>query len=269
MYATRNRPTLVAFNTVQRLLRGDFFHAATRSDIRVALAEFPSDWKIAGLGTTNWFDRNGEIIIDGSTSEPRFLWADPLSEEPCAISDLTDTVLDRVFRSPSYADMDGVPSFPFAAVAAFGPTTPSTTWHPSAGDDLHSAIAWQCAAKNIGLAAVRVTGQLGSVEYQSMRRIPLGGASSERPVTPIVSRRNGISWQAFGFYTQNPTLQALLGFDGADVHLHGYGESARTGGHVNRAVIAEGAEVTVVPLKDFVLRIHGLDAATLPVRDVA
>jgi hypothetical protein len=269
MSATRTRPTLLAFNSVQRLLRGDFFHAVTRSDIRVALAEFPSDWVVTGLGTTNWFERNGELIIDGSSSEPRFLWADPLAEEPCAVRDLERATLSGRLTSPSFADLDGVPSFPFAAAAVCGPEVPSETCCLREGDDLHAAIGKACAAANIGLAALRVTGPMRTVEYQSTRCIPLDGVASQHPLTPVVRNCDGLEWTAGGFYSQNPTIQSLLGMEGADVHLHGHTDAAKTGGHLNRAIAARGAEISLVPLQDLLLRIHGLDVATLPVRDVA
>lgn len=269
MSTDTKRPTVLAFNSVQRLLRGDFFHAVTTADIRAALSEFPSDWAAVGLGTTNWFDRNGEVIIGGSASEPRFLWADPLADRSCAIRDLEHSRFEGRLRSPSYADRDGVPSLPFAAAAAWGPESPSTSWSLYDGADIHSVIAEYCAEANVGLAAIRVTGPMRMVEYQSMRYLPLGGIATDRPPVPIVNRQGGAAWEVVGFYSHNPTVQALLGFEGVRVHLHGHADAIGTGGHVNAAIAAQGAEITAVPLEDLVLRIHGLDVATLPVRDVA
>lgn len=56
------RSTLLVYNTADRLLRGDLFHTVTTEDVLRDLAAFPPAWPIVGVGTTNWLQRNGEVI---------------------------------------------------------------------------------------------------------------------------------------------------------------------------------------------------------------
>ena len=74
------RSLILAYNTVERLLKGDFFHFSKIEDILQDLKSFDQSWPVIGLGTTNWYKRNGEDIIDGMVKQPEFLWADPESE---------------------------------------------------------------------------------------------------------------------------------------------------------------------------------------------
>ena len=74
------RSTPVVYNTADRLLRGDFFHTVSARRINQDLADYPPDWLTLGIGTTNWMGRNGEVIIDGTVSDTRYLWADPDSD---------------------------------------------------------------------------------------------------------------------------------------------------------------------------------------------
>ena len=67
-----NRSTLLIYNTVDRLLRGDLFHTVTTADVIDDLAAFPPDLPLVGIGTTNWLKRNGEVIADGTTGSPQF-----------------------------------------------------------------------------------------------------------------------------------------------------------------------------------------------------
>ena len=79
---SNKQSTILAFNTVERLLKGDFFHFSTAADITKELNSFNNKWPVIGLGTTNWYKRNGEAIVEGMTDNPLFLWADPESSPP-------------------------------------------------------------------------------------------------------------------------------------------------------------------------------------------
>ena len=58
--------TLLAFNTVERLLKGDFFHTVTLGDVAGELGALPAHWPLVGLGTTNWRERHGELFVEGT-----------------------------------------------------------------------------------------------------------------------------------------------------------------------------------------------------------
>jgi hypothetical protein len=262
------RSTLLAFNTVERLLRGDFFHCVTETDIRADLGRFPSSWPIAGLGTTNWYGRNGELLIEGSASAARFYWADPLTDPPGTTMNLASqetAALAKTLTSPSVRDVAVRPHFPFAAVAAWDPAGLVHRWHLYDGEDLHSGIARLCEATNVGLAALRITGRLHVTTYQTMCHIPIGGITIDRPAAARVSSRSEVHWNLSGFYSANPTIRVMLAGAAEVVHLHGRDETSRQGGHLNTATASSETEVEARPLRDLIVRIPDLEVARLPV----
>jgi hypothetical protein len=245
----RPRSTLLAFNTVERLLKGDFFHTVTLADVRGELAALPASWPLVGLGTTNWQERHGELFVDGTAGAPQFSWADPDGQPPARVVALEDG-----------AD----PYLPFAAVAACDPDAARHAWRLDDGEDLHGAIASRCRGANIGLAALVVTGELRHVQYQVMCHLPIGGIRADHEAVARQERREDDDWYALGLYAANPTIQSIVSHGVAAVHLHGQVGSPRQGGHVNSAVATAATTVEVWPVPDLVMRIHALDVAVRP-----
>lgn len=235
--------TLHVFNTVERLLRGDFYHCTKPVEVADELRRYPADWIVLGLGTTNWLGRHGEVIVDGVVSAPKFGWIDPG---------------DPNRRWPLEPDAD----LPFVAVAACDPEADHREIEIPPGADLAEAIEAECIRFNIGLAALAVHGTLETAEHQVMCEIPAGGVRPDVPpvVTRVDTRRD--AWQLCGFYSANPTIQTMLAHGTDAVHLHGRGVDG-PGGHLNHAV-SGGAWVTVRPLPELILRIRHLDVAVLP-----
>jgi hypothetical protein len=241
--------TLVAFNTVERLLRGDFFHTVDIAVVRAELAAFPADCAVVGIGTTNWFDRHGELLVDGTAAAPRFSWADPEGEPSGVLVDLAD------------GPADVVGTFPFIAVAVIDATATAYEWQLDEGADVHDAIARACVDANIGLAALRVDGGLGDVGYQVMCHIPVGGIADERPARATQYHSVVEPWEALGIYAANPTIQSIVSQGLAAVHLHGRAGAPACGGHFNHASATSSTRVHAWPLADLVMRIHNLDVA--------
>lgn len=242
--AERPRNVLLAFNTVERLFRGDFFHCVAIDDVVGDLAALPPDWVLIGLGTTNWQERHGELFVDGTAGRPRFLWADPEGDPPTAL-----------------VDADPSNPLPFVAVAACDPLGGRYEWLLEDGDDVHGRVAQRCQAENIGLAAVRVSGQLRDVAYQVMCHIPIGGVAADRAPVARQERRIGEEWEALGLYAANPTIQAVVSHGVAPVHVHGRAGRPMQGGHVNRATASGATRVEVWPIYELRVRIRDLDVA--------
>ena len=236
--------TLLAFNTVERLLKGDFFHTVTLAGVAEELAALPPHWPLVGLGTTNWRERHGELFVEGTAGAPAFAWADPDGDPPAAVVTLDDHLGPRL---------------PFVAVAACDPEGATHSWQLDGGEDVHDAIAARCQAANIGLAALVVTGELRDVRYQVMCHLPVGGITPEHEAVALQERRDDDEWRALGIYAANPTIQSIVSHGVAAVHLHGQVGTPRQGGHVNGAVAAAATMVEVRPLPHLVMRIHGLD----------
>lgn len=244
----RSGSTLLAFNTVERLLKGDFFHTVTLADVAEELAAMPADWPLVGLGTTNWRERHGELFVEGTAGAPAFAWADPDGDPPAAVVTLDDHLGPRL---------------PFVAVAACDPGGPMHTWRLDDDEDVHDAIATRCRDANIGLAALVVTGELRDVRYQVMCHLPVGGIRPEHEAVARQERRDDDEWRALGIYAANPTIQSIVSHGVAAVHLHGQVGEPRQGGHVNGAVATAATTVEVRPLPHLVMRIHNLDVAVV------
>ncbi|HVF33563.1 MAG TPA: hypothetical protein VM933_11060 [Acidimicrobiales bacterium] len=239
------RSALLAFNTVERLFRGDFFHCVTAREVRRFLSEYPASWPVVGLGTTNHEERHGEVFLDGTAGSPRFTWADPADGD----------------GGGALLELDEADALPFVAAAVCDPESASHEWHLPAGHDVADGIARRAEEANLGLAALVVRGRMREVAYQVMCHIPIGGTTAED--APVARQRHeeDATWEAVGIYAANATVQSVVSHGVAAVHLHARLSRESRGGHVNAAVAGPGTAVRVFPLRDLVVRIRDLDEA--------
>lgn len=235
--------TLLVFNTVERLMRGDFYHCTTIREVVEELRALPADNPLIGLGTTNWADRHGELLVHGTAGQPRFEWVDPFDASQGA----------RALTGEHGADL------PFAAVAACDWNDTRHIWRLDPGEDVFRGIAARCEVGNVGLAALRVRGVFRAAEHQVMCRIPAGGVRPQVPALAKIAGTTALPWKALGLYSANPTIQAMLSHGDAAVHLHGHVPGV-AGGHLNGATAA-AVEVTAWPIFELVLRIRNLATA--------
>ena len=264
-----HRSTLIALNTVDRLLRGDFFHTVSLEEVLAELRGFPPEWPVSGLGTTNWYRRNGEIQIEGTAGAASFLWADPGAGSPGRILDLLTDRPEHAdeLTTPSMTEDEREPRMPFAAIGVGDPgRTQSIEFAP--GDDLHAGIQRRCEDANIGLAALKLEGQLRSADYEEASHIPLGGVPTFDALGKEHGRAEGERWRVSGLYAANPTVQNIISVPGRPVHLHGRSVDSNVGGHIVSATSRAMLTAEVWRLQDLVMRIHDLDTAWLPVRDL-
>ncbi len=265
------RSLILAYNTVERLLKGDYFHFSSVEDVLGDLESFDRDWPILGIGTTNWYRRNGEAIVAGTAGEPRLLWADPNSEPVGRILDLLAENPDHLeeLKSPFVGEDESKPQFPFIALAICNPESKSTTTIP-AGAKVHDWAIERFATENIGLAAIQVHGTLLNVKSTAAYHLPLGGVDlkqgyAEDSIFKFIEVDSG-TWNLQGLFAVNPTIQEVLSVPGIPLHLHGYEIENRIGGHINQAIATETTEITIFPIQDINIRIRNLDQATLPVK---
>ena len=240
----RARSVLLAFNTVERLMKGDFFHCVTSRDVVAALETFDPSWAVVGLGTSNHAGRHGELFVDGTASEPRLLWADP-EGTPAAV----------------LGSIDDADPLPFVAAAVCDPEAGPLRWELTDGEPIHVAVADRCANANVGLAALRLRGELHDVTYQVMCHIPVGGVAQHRPAVARQAHENVGPWEALGVYAANPTIQAVVSHGVASVHLHARSGAPLHGGHLNRALAGASTVVEAWPIGELVVRIRDLDVA--------
>jgi len=269
-----SRPILFSYNTVERLLRGDFYHTVDWESVSAELARFPGDWPLIGIGTTNWFKRNGETIIQGTVKEPRVLWSDPEGENPMHIIDLHEQgpcLKGPELISPSVEGKESAAAYPFLAVAVCQPET-ALQWECPATENVHLWIQEKMVQENVGLAAVLISGPCTYVKYASAFYLPLEGLKlvdgyNAKNNLKLAEHEKG-DWCVGGIYAANPTIQNIISVEGLPLHLHGYEKESRVGGHVIQ-IQTLGARVTVWPLKDLVMELKNLDVAWKPMRNLA
>ncbi|MEM1156956.1 MAG: hypothetical protein AAF571_12135 [Verrucomicrobiota bacterium] len=269
-----HRPILLSYNTVERMLRGDFFHTVTWETVMRTLSTFPDDWPLLGIGTTNWFRRNGETIIRGTVGQPEVIWSDPEGSHPMQTLNLLESSPDQAgpeLLSPSLDDDATQPAFPFLAMGVCQPES-SLVWECGACDHLHLWIQEKLEAENIGLAAVDVQATCPSARYASAFYLPLEGLNLEDGYNAAdnlkLAEHGAGKWEVSGIYAANPTLQNIISVEGLPLHLHGRETETQVGGHVIQLTVTS-AMVRIWPLKDLDLKILNLDQTWRPVRNLS
>jgi len=270
-----NRSCLLLYNTVERLLRGDLFHCVNIEQLNEDLKNYPDEWNLVGLGTSNWYERNGELVIAGVSDSPYYMWGDPLSSPlPGKLVDLarsTPELIERL-KTPVEGQDPAMPYFPFAAIGLCPPDD-RRKWEIPANTPIHTWIENRIAEENIGLAAVHMDTVLEGVEYTTMCNIPLGGLVLSEGYTGDDTFNFGAideqRWDLRGIVAINPTIQNMVSLTDHPLHLHGFSTAAGIGGHIKTAMTREASILSVWPLKDLVLKINDLDVLWLPVREVA
>jgi hypothetical protein len=268
-----DRSALLCYNTVERMLKGDFFHTVTWEDVAADIAPLPGDSPLIGIGTTNWFRRNGETMIVGTVGQPRCLWADPEGEHPLGVIDLLHQRPEpegQPWITPSLQDGDS-PPLPFLALGLCRPR-PEFIWELERVEAFHPWLHEKLSQENVGLAAVEIQGIMRTVTVSAAFYLPLEGLDlshgyDARDNLKIAEFADGL-WTAGGIYAANPTVQRMISVEGLPLHLHGTNDLTGQGGHLVRLSV-EKATVRVWTLQDLVLQIRNLDQAWLPIRNLA
>lgn len=263
------RSALLVYNTIDRLTRGDLYHTVTTADVLADLAEYPPDLPIAGIGTTSWLRRNGEVIVEGLVRSSRFLWTDP---ETTPVGQVIDLCWQRpaetgtALVTPRIDDNDEEANYPFLAIAVCDPTQAIQATVAQL-PDLHEWLTAELIGKNVGVAGVQIRGEFGVVETTDAYNIPLTGLDLSHGYVGEnhfrAARYEPDSWQLSGVFAANPSLQPFVAIPGHPLHLHGYRVNAREGGHIVRAAVIN-ATITVYPVDDLILRIHDVAHARMP-----
>jgi hypothetical protein len=269
MIINDKRSIILAYNTVERLLKGDFFHFSKIEELTHELSNFDKEWPVIGLGTTNWYKRNGEAIVEGKADNPEFLWADPENNGKVINLNHDHPDHEENLKSPVIGPQDALPQFPFMAIAMCNPKE-FMEYNLPTGENVHQWIEKKFLSENLGLAAIHITGKLDEVKSTAACHIPIGGMElsegySLKDNFKFIEYKTGV-WSMQGLYGINPTIQQVLSVQGHPLHLHGYEINENRGGHINQAISTSSTHVIVYPIKDINIRIKDLDKALLPVK---
>lgn len=255
------QPSLLLYNTVASLLAGDLLNTVTIGEVERDLGAFPPDWPVVGVGTTNWFGRNGELLPDGTAAALHYWWADPDPPTHATIRDLADWPTDPA--------LGGQPYLPFVGLAVGDPAT-AERFVLADADDVHARLAERLAARGVALAGLRLEGAFGPVHTTVAYNIPLTGLDLSGGYVGDDYFRFGdyapADWTMVGLYAAAPALQPAIAAPDQAIHLHGYQPATLLGGHIGRAQARQVA-VTVWPLREVVARrgrLQGPKAGWLP-----
>ena len=248
-----NRSCLLVYNTVDRLLRGDLFHTVTTADVIEDLAGYSDDNPLVGIGTTSWLRRNGEVIAEGTTRSPKFLWADP---ESSPVGQVIDVCWQRpssngpLLVTPRLDANDQQANFPFLALAVCDPAN-VLHWDIAHTADAHEWLIAELTRLNVGVAGIQFRGSLVRSIRRMLTTFRLAGLISAMAIRvisfSISAHYQSDEWLINGVFAANPSLQPFISVANHPLHLHGYRSQERDGGHIVRAEVIE-ASVTVWPL---------------------
>ncbi|MFN8379639.1 MAG: hypothetical protein U0452_13315 [Anaerolineae bacterium] len=265
------RSTSIIYNTVDRVLRGDMFHTVTRSTVIADMAAYPPDWPVVGVGTTNWLKRHGEVIVEGTAGELRFLWSDPNSEPEALVLDLRREKPEDGLVTPQFGVDDNEPNFAFLALAICNPAS-AFTLDLGPVENAHLALRAQLEAQNLGVAGVQLGGSFDRVRFTAAYHLPLTGIDLSKGHVGDDYFRTGETvdseWVMSGLYAANPSLHPLFSVPNVPLHLHGYSLGERRGGHINSAA-AGHVVATIWPVDDLTMKLFNVARAMNPVRPEA
>jgi len=255
---TAPQPTLLVYSTVERLLDGDLLHTVTIDEVQTQLADYPADWPVVGVGTTDWIGRNGEAMPDGAAGDLRFWWADPGSPSQADVIDLVS------YEPPA--------QFPFLGLAIGDPAT-TITWTLRDVPDVHVWLEEKLETNGIDLAGMQLRGQFGPINTTVAYNIPLTGLDLSGGYVGEDHFRFGeyitATWTINGLYAADPEMQPVISTPGHPLHLHGYQTRdvaglptvPQLGGHVGSAK-AISVTATVWPLSQVITKSVEADLTT-------
>ncbi len=244
-------------------------------EISKDFSQFHDEWLVIGLGTTNWYRRNGETIVDGLLKEARFFWTDPTSEPIGKLYDLKKSIpteQEKLITPMTNVDHKR-PLFPFMGIAVCDPAD-SRKITLKQGQNLHETLETYFSENNIGLAAVKIdNAHIRDLQFATGRYLPIGGldlsAGYSLEQNFSFGEEDKAIWNFRGLYSVNPTIQDIISISNHPLHLHGYEADLSLGGHVKQAILMEKTDINIFPVKDIKVSIKNLDVAVLPINPSA
>ncbi len=227
-----NPNRLLFFNTLADLLRGDLWQWISQQDLLRRLYIYPERFLVIGLGTTNWPERMGEVLVKGTVAETVFQWANP--EYPYRVQNIRDGV------------------FPWIQLGVVDPRG-GLEWSVERLQDLHAALIQRFRQEGIERCAVSIEALTSRVEYTITYRIPktgfdLGVPAGKADYVRSFQQDGKARWVFQGIYVEE-SLAASCGLPpGQPLLLAGYDQESLNGGLVRLARI-QSARIAYFPIE--------------------
>jgi hypothetical protein len=240
---------LLLFSTLSDLLKGDLWQWATQEDVKRQMLAYPERYSVIGIGTTNWPERMGEVMVQGTVKNLTFQWADP--EYPNQIQ--------RIDR--------GV--FPWLQVAVVD-SRKGGELRLDKADDLHWAIIEELRRRKVRICALTINAIASNTHYTVTHSIPKSGLDLSVPMGKETYLRafkdeSQARWTIQGIFVDDAVGSCGM-VPGLPLLLMGYNRDTRNGGLVTLAKV-ERAEVQYYPIDSHELLKSDLSVAGVEIRD--
>lgn len=226
-----NPNRLLFFNTLTDLLRGDLWQWISQQDLLSRLYIYPERFQVIGLGTTNWPERMGEVLVTGTVAQTSFQWANP--EYPYRVQIIKEGV------------------FPWIQLGVVDPKS-GLEWSLERAQDLHGALIERFRQEGIDRCALFIEATTSHVAYTVTYRIPKTGLDLSVPAGKAEYLRSfqqegKAKWVFYGIYVDESLAAACGVPPGQPLLLAGYSEESLNGGLIRLARV-QSARIRYFPI---------------------
>ncbi|MEJ5377744.1 MAG: CARDB domain-containing protein [bacterium] len=223
---------LLFFNTLADLLRGDLWQWISQQELLHRLYIYPERFLVIGMGTTNWPERMGEVLVTGTVANTLFQWANP--EYPYRVQSIKEGV------------------FPWIQLAVVDPKS-ALEWSLERSQDLHGALIQRFRQEGIDRCALSIEAVTAHVEYSLTYRIPKSGFDLSVPAGRSEYMRSfqeegRAKWILQGIYVDESLAPSCGIPPGQPLLLVGYNQETLNGGLVRLARV-QNAKVRYFPIE--------------------
>jgi hypothetical protein len=221
---------LFVYNSAHDVLYGRSQETISFSDLKEHLRQYPSDFKLIGIGLGNNPERLGNYFVSGTTRQPVQYWFDPKSPYPIEAS-------SKIYSS-------------FLVMAVVNPTAVFKRVIKRVPDFLTLLADQMEKFKHVDLAAIRVVGKFKSVKVGVTEMIVSSVEDGPVRVETVFEQPTPHKWEMVGIYARNQSLQLQVSSPGYPIHLHGLEHEAKRGGHIISAS-AEKVDIYIYPIREY------------------
>lgn len=223
---------LLFFNTLTDLLKGDLWQWISQQDLLHRLYIYPERFLVIGLGTTNWPERMGEVLVTGTVAETSFQWANP--EYPYRVQNIKDGV------------------FPWIQLGVVDPRS-GLEWSMERAKDLHGALIERFRQEGIDRCALSIEAITSHVEYTITYRIPKTGldlsvGAGKAEYLRSFRQEGKAKWVFHGIYVDESLASTCGVPPGQPLVLAGYNVESLNGGLIRLARV-QSARIKYFPIE--------------------
>jgi hypothetical protein len=221
---------IFVYNSAHDILYGRAEETIIFKGLGEHFRHYPGDFKLIGVGLGNNPERLGNYFVTGTIRNPIQYWVN--STSPYRMEEVSE------IHSSFFVLAVANPGAVFKRIIENAP-------------DFLTQLADQLEKfRHIKLAAIQVEGKFASVRVGVTETI--ASSAGKRPVRSetILEQQSEDKWEMVGIYAREQNLQLQVSFPGYPVHLHGFQQRTKKGGHIISASV-EKADIYIYPINEF------------------